>query len=168
MAAKGRRGVTVRTPARLKLLEGTRPGRDSGGRAVRLPPGFRRLPPEPPPWLSGAALDEWHRVVPELQRLGLTKPSDAAALTAYCLAWQRMVDGQAIIAAEGLLGENSQGRVRHPAVAVVEAASKEIRAWAAQFGLSPAAEAGLAVPEITDGGDDNPFAGGGSPGGDPP
>lgn len=158
MAEKGRRGTTVSTPPGLKLIEGRGNGRDSGGRKVKPPPGFVRLPPDPPDFLDGDALDEWERVVPELQRLQLTKPVDAAALTAYCLAWQRMCDAQRTINAEGLLHENSQGRVRHPAVAILESASKDLRAWAHEFGLTPSAEANVSGRE-DDGGEGNPFSG---------
>lgn len=149
-------------PPTLKLLEGRGEGRDSGGRPVAAPPGFTRLPPEPPEWLPDEALAEWHRVMPELQRLHLTKPPDRAALAAYCLTWDRLVRAQKELDAAGgtVLGTNSQGTVRHPAVAVLEAASKELRAWCAEFGLTPSAETRVSRPE--DGGDDgeNPFAGG--------
>jgi P27 family predicted phage terminase small subunit len=146
-----------RKPATLKLVEGRGNGRDSGGRKVSAPPLFKRIPPTAPDFLDGEARALWERVVPELARLDLVKPIDAEALAAYCLTWQRLVDAQAIIAAEGLLATNSQGRVRHPAVAVVEAASKDLRAWAAEFGLTPSAESKLKAPEAPDG-DANPFA----------
>lgn len=145
-------------PPALKLVEGRGNGRDSGGRPVVEAPSFVRLPPEPPEILWGDALEEWQRVVPELQRLKLTKPIDAAALTAYCLAWQRLCQAQRVIDEEGLLAVNSQGRTRHPAVAIVEAASKELRAWAAEFGLTPSAETRVSKPEGDDG-ESNPFAG---------
>lgn len=148
-------------PAGLKLLQGRGNGRDSGGRKVATPPGFTRLPPEPPEWLPDEARAEWQRVVPELQRLHLTKPVDRAALAAYCLTWDRFVAAQKELTANGsVLGRNSQGVVRHPAVAVIEAASKELRAWAVEFGLTPSAEQRVARPEAGgDGdGDANPFA----------
>lgn len=157
MAAKGRRGTKVATPATLKLVEGRGNGRDSGGRPVAPVPGFVRLPPEPPGFLEGEALDEWNRVVPELQRLQLTKPIDAASLAAYCLSWQRFAEAQQMINKDGLIHTNSQGRVRHPAVAIVEAASKELRAWAHEFGLTPSAEANVAGREDDDG-EANPFS----------
>lgn len=160
-AAKGRRGTTSKTPAKLKLIEGARPGRDSGGREVTPTPAFRRLPPQPPEFLFGDALEEWQRVVPELQRLGLTKAVDAASLSAYCLAWQRLCQAQRVIqegSELGLLAVNSQGLTRHPAVAIAEAASKELRAWAHEFGLTPAAEANLVTPEA-DLDEQNPFSG---------
>jgi P27 family predicted phage terminase small subunit len=146
-------------PPALKLVEGRGNGRDSGGRKVKEPPSFVRLPPEPPEILNEEALAEWNRVVPELQRLKLTKSIDAAALTAYCLAWSRMVTAQRIIDSEGILHSNSQGVTRHPAVAVLEAASKELRSWCAEFGLTPSAENRLATLEANDGEEANPFAG---------
>lgn len=144
-------------PPTLKLIQGRGHGRDSGGRKVPETPKFRRLPPTAPEWLPDEARAEWERVVPELARIELLKPVDRAALTAYCLAWDRMVEAQRVITDEGVLGENSQGRVRHPAVAVVEAASKELRAWAAEFGFTPSAENKLSVREADDA-DEDPFA----------
>jgi P27 family predicted phage terminase small subunit len=144
-------------PASLKLIEGRGNGRDSGGRPVKEAPKFKRLPPEAPDFLPAAAREEWDRVVPELSRLDLTKPADRASLTAYCLTWARLVEAQGMINAEGVLGSNSQGVVRHPAVAVAEAASKELRAWAGEFGLTPSAESRLNVNEGSD--DDDIFGG---------
>lgn len=144
-------------PARLKLLEGTRTGRDSGGRKVLPTPAFVRLPPEPPEWLPAVAAAEWARVVPELQRLQLVKPIEAAGLSAYCMAWQRFVDASALLADEGLLQTGPQGRTRHPAVTIVEAASKELRAWAAEWGLTASSESRLG-PQTREVDDDNPFA----------
>lgn len=144
-------------PPALKLIEGRGNGRDSGGRKIPQDPGWTRLPPEPPEILTGVALEEWHRVAPELQRLQLTKPVDAASLAAYCLAFQRLCEAQRIIDSEGILGRNSQGRVRHPAVAVLEAASKDLRAWANEFGFTPSSENGVGKVEANDDGEDNPF-----------
>lgn len=146
-------------PAQLKLVNGRGPGRDSGGRKVPVPPAFKRLPPEAPDWLPEEARAEWARVVPELSRLDLVKPVDRASLTAYCLTWDRLVRAQSEIEADGgsVLGRNSQGRVRHPAVAVLEAASKELRAWAQEFGLTPSAEQRVGSKGGGDGEDEDPF-----------
>src|SRR5205809_7377344 len=113
----GRRGPAPEPP-RLKLIKGRGAGRDSGGRPVApATAGWVRLPPEPPDWLPGAARAEWDRVVPELQRLQLLKPPDRAALVAYCLTWQRLVDAQTQLAEGGLTTAGSMGQpVQHPAV----------------------------------------------------
>ena len=141
----------------LRLLEGRGNGRDSGGRKLAATPAFKRLPPEAPEWLPVEARAEWERVVPELARLELVKPVDRASLTAYCLTWDRLVEAQRLATVDGLLATNSQGLVRAPWVAIIEAASKELRAWAGEFGFTPSAENKLAVKES---GDDeaDPFA----------
>lgn len=167
-------------PASLRLISGRGNGTDSGGRKVAPVPAFKRLPPEAPDWLPAEAAAEWERVVPELARLELIKPVDRAALTAYVLTWQRLVDASRLIAEHqdftyvvrskdgeiidsekiegyGLLGQNSQGIVRAPWVAVAEAASKDLRAWCGEFGFTPSAEAKLSVQGADDD-EADPFA----------
>jgi len=48
--------------------------------------------------------------------------------------------------------------VKNPAILIVEAASKELRAWSSEFGLTPSSEGRLGglVPSGDDD-DDNPF-----------
>lgn len=145
-------------PAGLRLIEGRGNGKDSGGREVKPTPGFTRLPPEPPAFLTGAAREMWDQVVPELQRLKLLKPIDQAALAALCLTWERLCEAQRIVDKDGMVIEGERGPVKNPAVLILEAASKELRAWSSEFGLTPSAEGrlGLSVPD-GDGDDDNPF-----------
>jgi phage terminase small subunit len=69
----GKRGPAP-APAGLKLVEGRSPGRDSGGRLVPQPPGFERVAPQAPDWLSPNARDMWDRTVAELDQLHLLKP----------------------------------------------------------------------------------------------
>lgn len=148
-------------PTVLKLIEGRGNGRDSGGRPVKQTPGFTRLPPNAPTWLPREAAAEWKRVVPELARLELLKPVDRAALTAYCLAWDRLVTAQNAIKENGHTYTDAFGNPKkHPYVLIAEAASKELRAWAAEFGLTPSAEQRVGKLGAGDGEeDDNPFAG---------
>lgn len=168
-------------PPHLKLVEGRGNGRDSGGRKVADTPKFKRLPPEAPDWLPDEARAEWDRIVPELARLELLKQIDRASLTAYCLTWQRLYDAQQLVKenqvveveaiknadgdvvdtvsidGRGLLAKNSQGITRAPWIAIIEAASKELRAWAAEFGLTPSAENKLNMQEPGDD-EEDPFA----------
>ena len=73
-----------------------------------------------------------------------------------CETWARWKTAQAIIENDGLTVTTSQGVGRHPAVAIAEAASRDYRSWAAEFGLTPAAESKLATKGPS-GDDDNPF-----------
>ncbi|MFD6180068.1 phage terminase small subunit P27 family [Streptomyces goshikiensis] len=150
-------------PAGLKLIEGRSTGRDSGGRKVNSGPDFKRVPPEAPDWLTPEAAAEWDRVLPELSRLDLVKESDRAALAAYCEAWATFVEATLTVQQEGQFIEARQGKLAHPAVGIARAAGREMRSWAAHFGLTPSTEQALARGGGDDGGDEaNPFAGSGS------
>jgi P27 family predicted phage terminase small subunit len=149
------------TPAPLKLLQGRSAGRDSGGRKVEPGPAFKRVPPTAPDWLSAEAADEWDRVMPELSRLDLVKESDRAALAAYCEAWATFRAASETVQREGLTIEARQGVLAHPAVAIARNAGREMRSWAAHFGLTPSTEQALARSGGDDGDEANPFAGSG-------
>jgi len=147
-------------PAVLQLLNGRGEGTDSGGRRVKATPEFRRIAPRPPTWLSREAAAEWRRVVPGLTRLDLLKEEDRAVLTAYCETWATFVDATRTVRKEGLTIEAKQGTLPHPAVGIARAAGRELRAFAGQFGLTPAAE--MALGKVAGDGEEdaNPFAGG--------
>lgn len=146
----------IAKPAALKLVTGRSPGRDSGGREVNPGPSFARIPPKPPTWLSREAAAEWRRVTPELSRLDLLKEADRAALAAYCEMWATFVAATRRVAKEGLTIEAAQGTIAHPAVAIARNSQRELRAWAAHFGLTPSTEQALAR-RPDDGDDDNVF-----------
>jgi P27 family predicted phage terminase small subunit len=110
-----------------------------------------------PDWLDGDARAMWEQVVPELQRLQILKPVDGAALAAYCQTWARFCAAQRTIAKCGMFVETERGPVKHPAVLIIEAASKELRAWSAEFGLTPSSESRIVKTEAPDADDDDPF-----------
>lgn len=145
-------------PAALKLIKGRGEGKDSAGRPVNPGPAFKRLPPNPPSWLTPEAKAEWKRVVPGLSRLDLLKPEDRAALAAYCEAWATFVAATQQVKKEGLTINAKQGTLPHPAVGIARAAGRELRSWAAHFGLTPSTEQALARGADDGGEDDNPFA----------
>lgn len=130
-------------PAALKLLSGRAPGKDSAGRPVNPGPAFVRQAPTAPSWLSPEAAAEWRRVVPELERLKLLSGASRASLAAYCETWSTFVNASRLVAADGLT--TATGRP-HPAVAIARAAGAELRRWAVEFGLTPAAEQRVAAP----------------------
>jgi phage terminase small subunit len=131
-------------PAALKLLNGRNQGVDSGGRKVAPPANFARTVPKPPTWLSEEAAKEWKRITPELSRMKLVKEIDRGSLAAYCESWSRFVE---------ISQSWHAGDAR---TSLVENASKELRQWAREFGLTPSAEGSVRPPELPDG--DDPFA----------
>lgn len=143
-------------PAQLLLLNGRGENKDSAGRAVAPPPPFRRIAPKVPSWLSAEAKAEWKRVAPGLTRLDLLKEEDRAALAAYCETWATFVRAQRVLTKEGLTYLARQGEIPRPEVAIARQAGKELRAWASQFGLTPAAERNVTGPAAED--DDDTFS----------
>jgi P27 family predicted phage terminase small subunit len=150
MAAAANAGRTPRPPA-LKLLNGRGPGVDSGGRKVPEGPKFVRVAPEPPASLSREAKAEWRRVVPELDRLKLLKRASRSSLSAYCELWNEWYQANKVVNAKGLTYEAKQGILPRPEVTIRRNAQAQMRAWCAEFGLTPSAEGRLTVSEAGDG-----------------
>lgn len=135
-------------PAHLRLMDGRGPGRDSGGRAVPEPPKFDRAVPDKPIDLSPIAAEMWDRIVAELPKANLLKPLDAYALQVGCETFARWHAAKRLRLSqpnEGLLAKTSQGMGVSPLVRVESEASRDFRAWCAEFGLTPAAEVKLSA-----------------------
>lgn len=138
----GERGPAPK-PTRLKVLEGN--------------PGKRALPkneprpelgaPDMPEWLPEDAKAEWHRVAPELSRLGLLAKIDGSSLAAYCEAysrWKRAVEqynkeGHTFITAAGYVAQ-------HPAVGIANKAMAEMLKFGREFGLTPSSRGRMNLP----------------------
>ena len=120
---------------------------------IRGNPGKRRLrqsveppipprPPGPPGCLSGYALDEWHRLAPELHRLGLLSELDVMPLASYCTAYKTWRD-----ACELLAREDQQMVTDDKANVLIRIArnsAAQMTTIGAQFGLTPHARLRLA------------------------
>lgn len=148
----GKRGPAPK-PAALNNLEGD-PGNRRGTDVANPEP--RKGAPNPPAWLSGEALAEWGRVVPELDAIGLLSVVDRAALTAYVTAWATFVDASKDIDARGTVVEGREGNlVKNPSVAMQRDAVTQIKAWCAEFGLTPSGRSRMQLPsENGNGGED--------------
>lgn len=140
----GQRGPQPK-PTHLRVLEGeTRPSRLNAAEPQPLNRAAR-----PPEWLSDAGRVEWDRVLPELRAMGAGRESDAPALAAYCEAVARLAAASQLVARGGMLLRGREGNmVKNPAVSMASAASADVRYWAREFGLTPAARQPLRV-EVT-------------------
>ena len=133
---------------------------DSGGRPIGPGINFRRLPPDKPEDFIGLDAEAewlWDLIVDEMGRVDLLKPLDAASLRAVCETWSRYQAAVRLRRAHGLTAENSQGTVTAPWIGIEERAGKEFRAWCAEYGLTPAAEAKLRTGHHDGNDDSNPF-----------
>lgn len=135
----------AKKPTRLELAQG-KPGK----RAVN------HEEPQPakgdisaPRWLDGEALEEWNRIVPELERLNLLTQIDVGILAGYCQQW-----GIYVKASRGLKrglvkkSKNKAGAAYeavNPLFSVAHRALEQCRMLAQEFGLTPAARTKLKV-----------------------
>lgn len=121
----------------------------AGAAGGKIPRGS----PDKPARLPAEAAAEWDRITAELDAAGLLSRVDRASLTAYCLAWARMVWADQRLQADGpIISEpiqNATGQVigqkikAHPAGAILDSAARQVAAFADRFGLTPAARARL-------------------------
>lgn len=137
-----------KTPTQLKVVRGN--------------PGRRPLPenePEPeivmadpPPHITGYALEEWDRVMPQLYALQLISEIDRAAFAAYCNAYGRWRDAEEAIArmaerdhlTKGLMIKTTNGNaIQNPLVGTANKAAADMMRYADSFGMTPSARARL-------------------------
>lgn len=130
---------------------------DSGGRPIPPAPSFVRAAPDKPEILSPDASWLWDRVSEQMTRIGLLKPLDAASLEVMCETFARWREAVRFRKEHALLSKNSQGTVAAPWIGIEERASKEFRAWCAEYGITPAAEKNLKSESDGNGSDENPF-----------
>lgn len=142
MAQVGRRP----RPTRLKVIEG-----NPGKRKARSEPKPAPVRPSRPEWLSVEAKREWSRIIGELERLGLMTVVDRAALAGYCENWARAVAAETLLKKKGTTFMTPNGYPQQrPEVAIANRAWQQVRSFASEFGLTPAARSRLEVPEMDD------------------
>ena len=149
----GRRGPAPQ-PTKLRKLRGN-PGRRPLPQGEPQPRATK-WPPAPPAWLSTEAKREWRRVGKELHRLGLFTVVDRGAFAIYCQAWADWRAAVEFLEAEGstYVLRDKDGKVKYvqqfPQVAIARAAAQQVRAFAAEFGLTPSARTRVRPPVAGD------------------
>lgn len=117
---------------------------------------------EPPKGLTGRAREEWDVVAGALAKNRMLTDVDRSQLAAYCMAVQMLFDARAAIkknkiknTQSGLASIGLSGMFymapgglikKHPAVAIMEAAMKQIRGLGSEFGFSPSARNNVKAP----------------------
>jgi P27 family predicted phage terminase small subunit len=133
----GRRGPAPK-PSALRKLDGQP--------VVRGEAKPRPVRPVCPEYLDEIAQGEWERVVPELERIGLLSCVDGAALEGYCISYSLAVRAAKKLG-KGMTFKTQTGYMaQRPEVAILNNALKQVRAFCAEFGLSPAGRARMAIP----------------------
>lgn len=102
--------------------------------------------PEPPPPVANLpeAVKEWHRILPQLDALGLVTAADMATLAAYCVAFARWVEAEQKIRETASLIRTSNGNiVQSPWVSIAHRSQDLMAKFIAELGLSPVARTRL-------------------------
>jgi P27 family predicted phage terminase small subunit len=139
------------TPNVVKLLRGN-PGKRRVG--AEPEPQIPESVPEPPPFLTGYAADEWWRTAPELHRLRLLTIVDVMPFAAYFIAYAHRRTAEETLAemakrdqaTSGLLVKRTDGNAgQNPLVSISRKAAGDMVRYASEFGLSPAARARISA-----------------------
>jgi P27 family predicted phage terminase small subunit len=138
-------------PFPLKVLRG-----NPGKRPMKPEPQPEQAAnvPDPPPFITGYAADEWWRTAPELHRLGLLTRIDVPALAAYCHAfgqWRMAAESLAKMQANdpimnGMIIKTKYGdAAMNPLVSIARKHAGDVIRYASEFGLTPVARTRLAL-----------------------
>jgi P27 family predicted phage terminase small subunit len=143
-------------PIQLHLLQGNK-SRLTKKEIEQRMEAEERLKPKadkvkPPSWLDPVAKKEFKRIVSELSELGLITNVDIVALATYCDAYSDYVKCTKMIAEEGLMVEYTNkaaetNKVPHPLLTKKKQLHEQMKSLAAEFGLTPASRAKLAMPK---------------------
>lgn len=133
------------TPPHIRLLEGSRPrNRTKPDEMAIICPGV----PEPPPHITGIALEHWRYVANHLGRASLLELLDLGQLSNLCIAYELTVLAKDHIDAHGaMIVDMKTGNIkRNPACAILAEAQARYHSISAEFGLSPSSRAKLKMP----------------------
>ena len=144
----GKRGPK-KTPTNILRLRGSRRADDR----PKNEPQPRRGMPEPPDYLQGEALAEWHRKAELLYEQGTLTLVDDTILAAYCLAYELMLVALEECRKEGqdklkiITKTVNCNTIQFPALGVYRTALKDMIKFAAELGMTPSGRTGINVPD---------------------
>jgi len=141
----GRRGPAPK-PTALKELAGN-PGKRAMNASEPRPDA--KIPPCPK-HLSEEARKEWRRVSKQLLKLKLLTEVDRAALAAYCQAWARWVQAEQEMAKtdfEMITLTDKGYPVLSPWFSVADKTMRQMRAFLAEFGMTPSSRSRVQLPK---------------------
>lgn len=85
---------------------------------------------------------------------GLLSRLDRAALAAYCVAWSRWVEAEKQLKSEGLMVKTPNGYQQpSPWLAIANKSLEQLRAFAGEFGMTPATRSRVEILPVPRAGD---------------
>lgn len=136
------------TPTALKIATGNPGRRPLNAREPKPEPGM----PDPPATLSDGARRHWFGLVPILASMGILFRADSLAFVELCETAAEIDDYRADIRKKGryqVVKTKSGAKFerQRPVVANLADASRRLKTWLIDFGLTPAARSKVNVPE---------------------
>jgi P27 family predicted phage terminase small subunit len=127
-------------PTHLKILQG-----NPGKRALpKNEPKPEATIPIPPDHLSNYAMEEWKRIAPQLEKLGLISRIDRTALAAYCQTYGRWVDAEEKLLNTGLIMKTKDGNIiQNVLLGIANRALLLMHRYMVEFGMTPSSRARL-------------------------
>lgn len=133
-------------PTSLKILRGN-PGNRPLNDAEPLPPPASL---DPPPELTGYALDRWNATAPLLLAMKVFTAADAPALARYCHTYAQWDAARRHVEEHGMTQVTSTGYSQITAEAgLFKSLSAELLVFERQFGMTPAARSAIKVPDAS-------------------
>jgi P27 family predicted phage terminase small subunit len=134
-------------PTALHVINGN-PSKINLEARQKAEPQFSKVAPDCPEFLDQYAREEWQRMAPELERLGLLTYADLAAFAAYCANYSIWRQADEMVRKDGMVvkvvaldrdGEIKYESIRkHPAVSIRSDAFEKMKAFLIEFGFTPA------------------------------
>lgn len=85
----------------------------------------------------------WRSIVPRLLERKTLKLTDMHNVEMFCIAYNNLREAQLEVALKGVTIETAMGRIKNPAVTVVNEASKQLAQFGSMLGLDPASRTRL-------------------------
>lgn len=145
-------GRPRRSPALKLVPQALETGAEASSPLAGSPAGV----PTKPEGLTADAAEMWDLVVSQMATTGLLRPLSGPALEVACETYAQWREAVRMRRERGLTAVGSQGVGIGPWVRIEHQAGTDFKAWAAEYGLTPAAERKLAVETSADAA--NPYA----------
>ena len=129
-------------PTKIKVLEGNRGKKKLNTEEPQPDNGM----PACPEFLSEIAQAEWHRLAPQLHRIGVLTQVDGNTLAAYCSAFDLWQDALRKTNQHGTVIKSPSGYpIQSPWVAIVNKQVELMNKLAGELGITPASRSRIKV-----------------------
>jgi len=130
-----------RNPTQLHVLNGN-PSKIDLDERQKNEPKFENIAPDCPEWLDEYAKEEWERLAPSYEELGLLNVSFMAAFASYCQNYsdvRKATEQLKELGPSGWIQTTETGyKQQHPLVGIRNSAYEKMKSFIIEFGGTPA------------------------------